>query len=99
MSGRQRERELASFSVLKKKQSPRYGGEIVWGIKHLKKNSATYRPHRQYVFEKKQILMDLEDMCPLASLNVLDFDSLCYEGLGNCRSRSRGLKGLKALGL
>ena len=43
-----------------------------------KKNSATYRSHKQYVFEKKQILIDLEDMCPLAFLNVLDFESLCY---------------------
>ena len=30
------------------------------------------------MFKKKQILIDLEDMCPLAFLNVLDFDSLCY---------------------
>ena len=46
----------------------------------LNKNSATDRSHKQYVFKikKKQILIDLEDMCPLAFLNVLDFDSLCH---------------------
>jgi hypothetical protein len=61
---------------------PRPGQELVRSWKEdtiqLKKNSATYRSHKKYVFEKKQILIDLEDMCPLAFLNVLDFDSLCY---------------------
>ena len=30
------------------------------------------------MFEKKPILIDLKAMCPLAFLNVLDFESLCY---------------------
>ena len=46
----------------------------------LKKNSATDRSHKQYLFKikKKQNHLDLEDMCPLAFLNVPDFDSLCH---------------------
>ena len=45
----------------------------------IKKNSATDRSHKYYVFKiKKKNSIHLEDMCPLAFLNVLDFDSLCY---------------------
>ena len=28
---------------------------------------------------RRNTLYNLEDLCPLAFLNILDFDSLCYE--------------------